>query len=370
MFSKILQTTDTLNGLLLLEDSLDSSSQHLLNHLYDYWLRPINSNQSTATSSGLQVPNLKKNVWFINQSQPLSEYIKLSKKYNNINFIVIDCYSDPFGWNISNNNSNSNEGPIVFNCSKQDSQSIIETVKSVFNSNSVSSKLKESPVLVINTISSLVLKNGLSDTCNLIRSLINFSNVNNNNSNSSGSNNSSSNKQSTLSSTMNRIQTGIQGGVQQRATKSERSFTCLLGILHNDLHYSDTSVTKQLEYISSTSIQVTPLPAKILLSESLTNRYEATITVITKKRSGRVVRNNDGRLGFDSSELFEKKEEVKEVDPTKNLSFNLKLSEDEKNARDNVVLPYRHQGENQLIIEDPEEDDDYDDEDPDDDLDI
>lgn len=70
-------------------------------------------------------------------------------------------------------------------------------------------------------------------------------------------------------------------------------------------------------------------------------------------------------------------------DPTANLTFNLRLSEQEKAARDAVVLPYMHHLQGMPIrcngslisIESKPAvtsvlDDDYDEEDPDDDLDI
>ncbi|GAM25103.1 hypothetical protein SAMD00019534_082780 [Acytostelium subglobosum LB1] len=365
-FTKVLHTQETLNGLLLLEDCLESSAQHLLNHIYDEWLGPVGNNNSS-----------KKSVWFINQSIPLIEYTKLAKKYNNVNFVVIDCYSDPFGWKkneqqlAQTQSQQQQQSPIVFNCTGQDSASCLDALKLAFNSNRVPQRLKDNPILIINTLSAFVLKNGLSDTCNLVRTLINY-NFNNVHTTTTSSTTNAATATATTTSSKNKIDTGIQ----PHSKKSEKSFSCVLGILHSDLHYSDQTVERQLQYISSTSIQVTPLPAKLLLSQSLSNPYEATITVITKKRSGRVLRNveyyyvKNGRLEFDSADLFEKKEEEKEADPTQNLSFNLKLTDEEKAAKDSVVLPYRHQGENQLVIEDVIDDDDYDDEDPDDDLDI
>lgn len=70
------------------------------------------------------------------------------------------------------------------------------------------------------------------------------------------------------------------------------------------------------------------------------------------------------------------------VDPTSNLTFNLRLTESEKQARANTVLPYlltETDKASQLkkstamgghVIYTPDESDDFDDEDPDDDLDI
>jgi len=62
-------------------------------------------------------------------------------------------------------------------------------------------------------------------------------------------------------------------------------------------------------------------------------------------------------------------------DPAANLSFNLKLTEREKAARQLVQLPYMRQinpneAETGRIVYEPDYEDDFDDEDPDDDLDI
>ncbi|RKO93720.1 Elongator complex protein 5 [Blyttiomyces helicus] len=57
-------------------------------------------------------------------------------------------------------------------------------------------------------------------------------------------------------------------------------------------------------------------------------------------------------------------------DPTADLSFNLRLTDEQKNARSEVVLPYIKAQAQGAIYYEPDEGDDYDDEDPDDDLDI
>ncbi|KAN0035596.1 hypothetical protein ACTA71_004878 [Dictyostelium dimigraforme] len=379
-FTKVFSSSgsDTVGGLILLEDSLESSSQHLLNHLYSLWLPTISKQH--------------RNIWFLNFSSTISEYRQLSKKYNNCNFIVIDYYSDSFGWNNSNNSSNNitenlQQIPMVFKYVKHDSTSIIKDIQNVYNC--VPSKFKENPIILINSISTLVLKSGLSDTCNLIRSLTNynFNKVKQDKEKQEKEKEQQQQQQQQEQDKnnnkkkiekINKIETGIEGSVSNRI-KMDKSFSCIFAILHTDLHEYEQSVQKQLQYISSVSIQVTPLSAKLKYSESLPHPYESTITLITKKRSGRVVRNVEyyyinnftGKVEFDSAESLQTKQEEQEPDPTQNLSFNLKLTEDEKQARDSVVLPYRHQGNNEqtLLIEDPD-DEDFDDEDPDDDLDI
>jgi elongator complex protein 5 len=65
-----------------------------------------------------------------------------------------------------------------------------------------------------------------------------------------------------------------------------------------------------------------------------------------------------------------------EDDPTANLTFNLNLSDSEKKAREQVVLPFMQKGRDAKksgqgkIFYEAEDEDDFDEEDPDDDLNI
>lgn len=63
------------------------------------------------------------------------------------------------------------------------------------------------------------------------------------------------------------------------------------------------------------------------------------------------------------------------TNPAANLTFNMNLTEEEKAAKDSVVLPYMHHMAAEpvstgVIYYDEESDDDFDEEDPDDDLDL
>ncbi len=86
--------------------------------------------------------------------------------------------------------------------------------------------------------------------------------------------------------------------------------------------------------------------------------------------------NPDGNLQFlkKERETHVAQSEAK-VDPTKDLTFNLKLTDAEREAKEKVVLPYRHHmskdaptGGGTIILDDNDED--YDEEDPDEDLDM
>ncbi|KYR01947.1 hypothetical protein DLAC_00738 [Tieghemostelium lacteum] len=381
-FTKVFSNSENNEGLILLEDSLESPSNNLLGHLYSQWL-PSNSKH-------------QKNIWFLNFSNNTQKYKNLSKKYNNANFIVIDYYSDTFGWNSNRSTTTSLDVvPLIFKSESisTSSNSIIQMIEKVYNT--VSPKLKEKPILLIDSLSTLVLKNGLSDTCNLIRTLINV-NFQKPKPTENVDNQQQTGKQHSLGVEKNRVKTGIQGSLSTTSGRgsgrssssstgsNSRTFNNIFTILHSDLHEQEPTVQKQLQYISSVSIQVQPLPPKLKYSETLPHPYESSITLITKKKSGRVIRtveyyyinSQTKTVHFDSSESLQEKQQESTPDPTADLSFNLKLTMEEKQAKDSVILPYKHQGldqqiltNNDLIIEDPDEED-YDDEDPDEDLDI
>ncbi|KAF9168333.1 Elongator complex protein [Actinomortierella ambigua] len=62
-------------------------------------------------------------------------------------------------------------------------------------------------------------------------------------------------------------------------------------------------------------------------------------------------------------------EESQTVDPTANLSFNLNLTEEQRKAKSETVLPYlKTQESSGAIYYEPDAGDDFDDDDPDDDL--
>jgi len=68
--------------------------------------------------------------------------------------------------------------------------------------------------------------------------------------------------------------------------------------------------------------------------------------------------------------------DVNAADPTKNLPFNLNLTESQQKSRSQVPLPYErdgkelHQSQAAQIFYDPDSADDLDEEDPDEDLDV
>ncbi|GBM00640.1 hypothetical protein AVEN_117995-1 [Araneus ventricosus] len=140
----------------------------------------------------------------------------------------------------------------------------------------------------------------------------------------------------------------------------------ILALLHPSVH--DLQEIDIIDKMSSTSLNI--------------NSDEDTeiLQSVVHYSSGKV---NSLSLEYKISENFElsslvdvqllKSKEVKEKkpDPTANLTFNLKLKDDEKEARNQLQLPYmKMQNSDDAVIQNLLENDFYDEEDPDDDLDI
>jgi regulator of RNase E activity RraB len=100
-----------------------------------------------------------------------------------------------------------------------------------------------------------------------------------------------------------------------------------------------------------------------------------------RKKSGKVeydtfgVQNNQivpvTQLTGEVKEEEEEEVEIKpQADPAANLSFNLNLTDEQRRAKENLVLPHYKAQQEGTIYYDPDAADDFDDEDPDDDLDI
>ena len=171
-----------------------------------------------------------------------------------------------------------------------------------------------------------------------------------------------------------------------------------------------------LDYLIRTSITLHPPPPHLSSSSSsCTNHPLSHLTdIFHQKPSGKVVRScelvrlaphpprllsavdvaklavkEDSRMEVTSAEMAEPKSQTAtkppkiayedsattaspSFDPTANLTFNLNLSDREKQAREKVVLPFAKKsaaGQGRIFYE-AEDEDDLDEEDPDDDLNI
>ncbi|KAJ1080217.1 hypothetical protein NDU88_000437 [Pleurodeles waltl] len=159
----------------------------------------------------------------------------------------------------------------------------------------------------------------------------------------------------------------------------------IISLVHRDLHEPGT--VSSACHVASTVVTVMPVPP----STSPASDGEALATVRHRKKTGKVIKKD---LSFAVLEGFTLKTEhpstpklaVAEdtdprVDPTANLTFNLSLSDSERQAKESLSLPYLFSAEKKSsllqsrasggkIYYEPEAVDDMDDEDPDDDLDV
>ncbi|XP_013391082.1 elongator complex protein 5 isoform X1 [Lingula anatina] len=157
----------------------------------------------------------------------------------------------------------------------------------------------------------------------------------------------------------------------------------VMALLHEDLHDEPTS--RLVEMVFSTVVTVLP--------PDRTNCY-AVCDILHKKQSGKIMKSKERfsiSQNFDIQDveavimLTKRKPEDAldtQADPAANLTFNLSLTDAEKEARSQLKLPYMHDDETKhgilqkgtavhsKIFYQPDEADDFDEEDPDDDLDI
>ncbi|XP_052212717.1 elongator complex protein 5-like isoform X2 [Dreissena polymorpha] len=151
--------------------------------------------------------------------------------------------------------------------------------------------------------------------------------------------------------------------------------------LHSDLH--DNISLSLVEHLATTVVKVT---------EPKMDQFFMAANILHKRQSGKVIRTmehfniNDQYGVFNVTEVKSVSAtpsvmDSKQPDPTANLTFNLTLTDKEKEARSQVKLPYTYDREKQddrllksvgegKIFYQPDEADDFDEEDPDDDLDI
>ncbi|XP_027024879.1 elongator complex protein 5 isoform X1 [Tachysurus fulvidraco] len=167
----------------------------------------------------------------------------------------------------------------------------------------------------------------------------------------------------------------------QKLRKAGSSVRMIFGLLHMDLHQQ--GVMGALSHLASTVISVTPV----------NNARYAVANTTHRKKSGKVMQKEEFfSLTEDLTLSIETKPNQfgnvqtdlhieSEVDPVSNLTFNLRLSEVEREAKEKVALPFvfsekkksallrQGQGSGRVMYE-PDANDDFDEEDPDDDLDV
>uniref|UniRef100_A0A8B9RIC9 Elongator complex protein 5 n=1 Tax=Astyanax mexicanus TaxID=7994 RepID=A0A8B9RIC9_ASTMX len=155
-----------------------------------------------------------------------------------------------------------------------------------------------------------------------------------------------------------------------------RTICCLL---HMDLHQQ--GIVESICHLANTVITVT----------AVNNALYAEAKTTHRKKSGKVMQEEEFFTVMENLSLSIEKRPSQsghaqvhsdaKVDPASNLTFNLRLSEVEREAKEKVALPFvfsqekksallkKGQGSGRIIYE-PDANDDFDEEDPDDDLDI
>lgn len=161
--------------------------------------------------------------------------------------------------------------------------------------------------------------------------------------------------------------------------KKGDSARVIIGLIHADMHPKGT--VGSVCHLATSHIAVTP-----------GNTADHCMAKVTKRtKSGKVLQDEHTFSIRDDLTVMlqkpsntvpqQKVQEEHEMDPTANLTFNLRLSDKEREAKENLSLPFMfsrekkkailHSGANLgRILYEPDANDDFDQEDPDDDLDV
>lgn len=255
-----------------------------------------------------------------------------------------DGFTDPLGWNLKCGDSDKHV------CTIHQNSNLAQIVKSKLNSDGFVSNSDSviKVAIVIDSLSKLLLWKPTSAVCSSLHQLYSSSSTNS------------------------------QAGYQ---------VVQVVCLVHSDLH-NDQSLTA-VNFLASSILMLT--------RENQQQNTDETVSwcrLLHKRKTGKVLRKVESITINDEYEMTEHEERewnasrsvkynepVAEVDPTQNLTFNLKLTDDERQARSNLQLPYMYHekktsevtvhpsGEGKVFYQ-PDEADDFDDEDPDDDLDI
>lgn len=161
--------------------------------------------------------------------------------------------------------------------------------------------------------------------------------------------------------------------------KKGETVRAIIGLVHADMHPKGT--VGSLCHLATSHITVTA-----------GNMGDNCLVKITKRaKSGKVLQDEHTiSVGDDLTVMLQKSssttsqqlvQEEHEMDPTANLTFNLRLSDKEREAKDKLALPFTFSKEKKKailhsnpnlgrILYEPDANDDFDQEDPDDDLDV
>ncbi|KAM9827655.1 elongator complex protein 5 [Neosynchiropus ocellatus] len=162
--------------------------------------------------------------------------------------------------------------------------------------------------------------------------------------------------------------------------KNGGAVRAVIGLLHTDMHQQ--GIVGSIRHLATTVISVAPGQKS----------GDAKVKIIKRLKSGKVMQEDELiTVKEDLTVTIQNKQshhgskktdsEEQERDPTANLTFNLRLSDTEREAKENLSLPFVFSQQKQKallqsgpgsgrILYEPDAYDDYDEEDPDDDLDV
>ncbi|XP_030636582.1 elongator complex protein 5 [Chanos chanos] len=162
--------------------------------------------------------------------------------------------------------------------------------------------------------------------------------------------------------------------------KKGGSVKVIIALLHSDLH--QRGIVGSICHLATTVISVTPGKRERSAMAKTTRRSKSG-KVMQDEEFFNVTKDYAVTVQSRSSypEPRQTEAETTEADPTANLTFNLRLSEMEREAKEKVALPFVFSQEKKSallkpvkgsgrILYEPDANDDFDQEDPDDDLDI
>lgn len=162
----------------------------------------------------------------------------------------------------------------------------------------------------------------------------------------------------------------------------------VVALLHSDLH--EQGVVGSVCHMATAVVTVTPVSGSV----SAEAEPNGIVRTLLRRKTGRVSREEEfysiqedfsvqilRDLSTRKQPASDSRGETKQDDPAANLTFNLRLSEGERRARENLSLPFTFSEEKKSsllqprsgggrILYEPDASDDFDQEDPDDDLDI
>jgi len=344
MVSRVISGADAC-GVVVVEDTVELSGHSLINHCVSRWSKE------------------QKNIVLVALERPVDSFFTARNVDAGEHIVFVDCFIDPLLWagELSQARKSHTPATKVLPCGVA-SLEALETA--IFEAKKTLPDSKGSGTLLIfDSISRLILRHGMPRVSRLLHAL----------------------SRATPSAT------SITSLYTSQSSSTSGSFDLVLCLIHRDMHAEEDEL-KRLEHLAQGLISVALPPSERRVS------YLGVATVFQKRKSGRrakceeffrahkedvleffpVVAERQSTASAPTTMTLDRSPSLQapansKLDPTSSLTFNLRLSEQEKIAKDAVALPWQHQGvvPSTFSVENVEDlDEDYDADDPDDDLDI